>query len=103
MKSERPRRSQPQRHPSASNNNPYQAQRPNNDLAIQRTPLPVSRVDGTSNGSGVGRRDGLVGNPGGCDVAGRSDLRSGGIGDPLGCGRCYVCGRTGAENDIESN
>lgn len=100
MKSEIPRRLQPYRHPSAPNNNPYQAQRPDNDLAIQRTPLPVSRVDGPSDGSGVGRRDGLAGNPGGCYVAGRSDLRSGGIGDPLGCGRCCVRGRTGAGDRI---
>jgi hypothetical protein len=99
---ERPRRSQTHRHPSASNNNPYQAQRPHN-LAVQRTPLPMSRVDGPSNGSGVGRRDGLAGNPGRGYVAARSDLRSGGIGDPLGCGRCCVCGRTDAEDRIEWN
>lgn len=101
-RSEPPYRSQPHRQPSAPHNNPYQAQRPNN-LAVQRTPLPMSRVDGPSYGSGVGRRDGLAGNPGWGDVAGRSDLRSGGIGDPSGRCRCCVCGCAGAEDRIESD
>lgn len=63
----------------------------------------MSRVDGPSDGSGVGRRDRLAGNSGWGYVAARSDLRSGGIGDPLGRGRCCVRGGTGAENEIKSN
>lgn len=63
----------------------------------------MSRVDGPSNGSGVGRRDGLAGSPGRGHVAGRSDLRSGGIGDPLSRGRYCVCGCAGAEDSNESN